>query len=76
MTEQGLRAKLLSCRIIKSHHSFTLRLILFINEFINKMTANLVRICSICVPVIVYVPILTSGFENGCHIVDKTTRFI
>lgn len=77
MTGQVLRASLLSCRIMESHHSFTLHPILFINGFINEMTANLVRICSTCMPVTVYVPILSSGFENDCHIgVHKTTQFI
>lgn len=62
---------------MESHHSFTLHPLLFINEFINEITVMLIRICSICMPIIVYIPVLSSGLESCCHIgVDKTTQFI
>lgn len=63
MTEQVLRA---NCSIM----TFTLlwHYILSINQFSNEVTANLVRIFSICKSIIVYIAILSSGFEKSCCI--------
>lgn len=62
---------------MESHPSFMLHPILAINEVIIKMTANVCRICHICMPAIVYVPTLDSGFEKGGYLgIDKATQFL
>lgn len=75
MTEQILRASWrvyllgLWSLVLLSHY------VLSINQFTNEVTANLVRICGICMSIIMYVPILTSGFEKSCRIsMDKTNQ--
>lgn len=69
-TGYGIRWQSKSYGLTVALWTFTLlwHYILSINQFSNEVTANLVRIFNICKSIIVYIAILSSGFEKSCCI--------
>lgn len=75
MTEQVLRANWRAYSLGLWSLILLWHYILSMNQFSNEVTANLVRIFSICLSIIVYIAILSFGFEKSCCIsIDKTNQ--